>query len=208
MHTLLCFAIPNRKSTYHKSDNSVSLRLTSSPLHTCCQTGEKGEDFQREMWKLMRNSPVCVPIPWDRSVLGAWDGGQWSWMPCLQDLILVTYSSFKVFRMRLTSISHIQLQTKRCHWQLKKYSPHPTASVCAYHWTHSLANTALLKSGVSEATLLHVVDARSHDAAEDPWQSRWMDQEGQLGWSTSGTATKAHHICPHSLSHFSCRQGR
>lgn len=43
MHTLLCFAIPNRKSTYHKSDNSVSLRLTSSPLHTCCQTGgERG----------------------------------------------------------------------------------------------------------------------------------------------------------------------
>lgn len=76
MHTLLCIAIPNRKSTYRKSDNSISLRLTSSPLHTCCLTGGErhGEDFQREMWKLMRNSPVCVPNLWGL-VHGTGDSG-------------------------------------------------------------------------------------------------------------------------------------
>lgn len=83
--------------------------------------------------------------PRDRShCKGQWPYFWWIRGSCLSNFLLVSWTTFKVFSMRLIPVTHIQLQTQPCHLQLQK--PFLTSncfSLCL-DWRQSLTDTALL----------------------------------------------------------------
>lgn len=139
----------------------------------------------------MRNSHVSVPfaLRGHRSaglcrVLGPWDrkhcDGRWHrfWrikVSCLpQTFFRWPNPLSKCFKWDLVSSHTSNCKPSSAICGSKSISPHPTASLRAYNWKQSLANTALLTFWVTVAMVLNTVDARNHVAAEDLEQSRWM----------------------------------